>query len=135
MHFVNVEHTENKLYRHLVCVYAGNTRFIFYFFHLYKAIQKFRFYPEGDVIIMFLFRRVAVFPAGPLSHLRAENMKYDLWKTRRQPQPSYTILPQQRITRTEYIRTAVSLDYEVLIKFSFLISVYHPVAIPGISVL
>lgn len=78
MHFVNVEHTENKLYRHPVCVYAGNTRFIFYFFHLYKAIQKFRFYPEGDVIIMFLFRRVAVFPAGPLSHLRAENMKYDL---------------------------------------------------------
>lgn len=84
---------------------------------------------------MFLFRRVAVFPAGPLSHLRAENMKYDLWKTRRQPQPSYTVLPQQRITRTEYIRTAVSLDYEVLIKFSFLISVYHPVAILGISVL
>lgn len=48
-----------------------------------------------------------------------------------------TLLPQERITRTVYIRTAVavSLDYEVLIKFSFLISVFHPVAISGISVL
>jgi len=137
MRFVNVEHTENKLYRQPVRVCTRNTHFIFYFFSTSKAIQKFHLTPRGQPYHnVFISESSRVSPQGPWATFTSKiwNMIYEI------PNGNHsrpTLLPQNRITRTVYVWTAaaVSLDYEVLIKLSFLISVCRPVAISGISVL
>jgi len=137
MHFVNVEHTENKLYRQPVRVCTRNTHFVVYFFFLPLRLFKKFILPRGQPYHnVFISESSRVSPQGPWATFTPKiwNMIYE------RPDGNHsrpTLLPQNRITRTVYIRTAVavSLDCEVLIKFSFLIYVSRPVAISGISVL
>lgn len=137
MHFVNVEHTENKLYRHPVRVCTRNTHFIFYFFFLplrpFKNFVSTLGQPYHNVFISESNRVSRRAPEPP------SRRKYEIWFMK-DPTATTAVLHtyrKNRITRTVYIQTAVavSLDYEVLIKFSFLISVFRAVAISGISVL
>jgi len=63
------------------------------FFYFFLPLRPFKNFilPRGQPYHnVFISESSRVSPQGPWDHLHAENMKYDLWKTRRQPQPSYT---------------------------------------------
>lgn len=117
MHFVNVEHTGNKLCRHpvRVCSTQGYTHVLF-FPHPLRPFKIFGL-PRGrryrNVFISESSRVSREAPAPP------SRRKYDLWKTRRQPQPSYR-KTEQPVYRYTFERPWVLImKYWLSLVFTF----------------